>query len=337
MLLKNKLRTNFYSQVESFNFADYQMTSRLHKLNTQVNLESNIYVKRDDELGFGVSGSKIRKYLSLIPYLKQNNFDEVIILGGLNSNNVLSAIQLLIEKNIKPIIFLSNKIKQDSLIGNAFFTSLFLNETNIIYTNNKEEEILNYQKNMLKKGKKVFILPEGANTAESLPGSLTLPYDILKNEDKYNINFQHIFIDSGTGLMAISIIIAFLYIKKDTLVHVLLIAGTEPYFKELLNYYLKIFNNLFQQNITLNSNFILYTPTNAKSFGSTNSKIFEFITKNCRHNGFLLDPIYSGKLFYESFKIINEKKLKENILIIHSGGSLTLTGFQNKLLKNIKL
>ncbi|WGL58996.1 hypothetical protein QEJ31_10740 [Pigmentibacter sp. JX0631] len=337
MQLKNNLTDNFFSKVESFTFANYQYSSRVHKLNQQIKFDATLYVKRDDELGFGISGSKIRKYLSLMPYLVKNDYGQVILLGGLNSNNILSAIQLLIEQNIKPILVLNTKVKKESLVGNSFFTSLFLTESNILYTENIEETINEYQKTALAEGKKIFVLPEGANTEEAFSGSLSLPYDILKNEEKLKLNFHHIFIDSGTGLTAISVIISFLYIKKDTLIHVLLIAGTESYFKELLNSYLKIFNTLFQENISLSNNFILYTPTNAKSFGSTNSKIFEFIINNCKTNGFLLDPIYSAKLFYESYNIIKEKNLTKDILIIHSGGSLSLTGFQNKLLKNITL
>ncbi len=54
--------------------ADYQLQSRTHLLKNF----KNIYIKRDDELSFGISGSKIRKYASLIPNLLRHSIDEAI-------------------------------------------------------------------------------------------------------------------------------------------------------------------------------------------------------------------------------------------------------------------
>ena len=66
----------------------------------------NCFVKRDDELGFGISGSKIRKYRSLIPWLIQKGIEEVVIIGSSCSNHVLGLSQLLIENKLKPTLFL---------------------------------------------------------------------------------------------------------------------------------------------------------------------------------------------------------------------------------------
>jgi 1-aminocyclopropane-1-carboxylate deaminase/D-cysteine desulfhydrase-like pyridoxal-dependent ACC family enzyme len=39
--------------------------SRIHSLRSFS--RGRCYIKRDDELGFGISGTKVRKYLSLLP------------------------------------------------------------------------------------------------------------------------------------------------------------------------------------------------------------------------------------------------------------------------------
>ena len=69
--------------------------SRVHALSD--NEYPDTWIKREDESSFGISGSKKRKYASLIPFLKKNKFDCVGVIGGSNSNNVIGLVQLLIE------------------------------------------------------------------------------------------------------------------------------------------------------------------------------------------------------------------------------------------------
>ncbi len=335
---QENLINQFITKIKTFTYSNFPYSSRIHLLNCFNAINKTVYVKRDDELGFGISGSKIRKYLSLIPYLLNNKYEIVVLKGGLQSNNILSAVQILIEHKIRPIILIPEHKHKTKPLGNHLFTRMFLNDDNIIYYSQDENEaILKYQEKMQAAGKKVLILNEGANSKEALSGCLSLPYDILKNEEQEKTIFDHVFIDAGTGLMAAALILAFHFLQKKTTIHVLLVAGDAGYFEKNLNTHLKHFNEIFNSNIHFPNNFIIYSPTNAKSFGSTNSKVFEYISENCKKNGFFLDPIYSAKLFFEGNIIITENKLTGNILLLHSGGAFSLAGFQNKLEKYITL
>jgi 1-aminocyclopropane-1-carboxylate deaminase/D-cysteine desulfhydrase-like pyridoxal-dependent ACC family enzyme len=182
----------------------------------------------------------------------------------------------------------------------------------------------------------IGLIPEGANMTEALPGSITLALDILRNEFESEIHFDHIFIDSGTGLMAIATLLSFSYLKKQTQLHILQVAGNYDEFINLLELYKKIFEELFHLQINCYSPFKLYLPTIARSFGSTNTTVLKTIIEMGRSNGILIDPIYNSKLFYEGKKIINENKLTGNILFINSGGGLSLFGFEDKIKKTIK-
>ena len=75
----------------------------------------------------------------------------------------------------------------------------------------------------------------------------------------------------------------------------------------------------------------LYRPHVGRAFGSTNKTIFDEIRRIARTEGFLTDPIYSVKLFLTARRIIADEKIKGNCLFIHSGGGLTLLGFQEQL------
>ena len=332
------------SSVEQKNFAlkdcigtlaPYPSHSRIHPLKTFGDSQTPCYVKREDELGFGISGSKIRKYSSLIHLLQKNGIKEAILIGGPYSNNIVGLTQLMIENSIQPTLFLHGD-SGTKKIGNFLLTSLMVSNDSIHWisrdewTNVQEKAALYAEK----KSKQTIVIPEGANMAEALPGALTLPLDIIKNEHQSNIEFDHIFIDSGTGMMACVIALAFAWLKKTTKIHVVLMAEGESEFMKTLSTLQAQFESLLGIQIKwpcVIENLKLYRPSVGSSFGSTNKIIFEEIRHIARTEGFLTDPVYSVKLFFTARNIIASEAIKGNCLLIHSGGGLTLMGFQEQL------
>jgi 1-aminocyclopropane-1-carboxylate deaminase len=310
---------------------DHPLHSRVHPLRDFAPLHS-CYVKRDDELSFGISGSKLRKYASLLPAFLKESPEEAIVIGSAYSNHVVSLTQLLIEKGIDPLLFLLGSEKS-LLQGNLLLSSLFVKPENIYWYEKKtwdtiEETALEFAK---KRTKKCVMIPRGANTVEALPGAMTLALDILENERKGGISFDHIFIDSGTGMTAAALTLAFGFLEKKTTIHILQIAGTPEEFHTLLSLRKTEFEGMIQQRLPSSFSYKLYSPTHAQSFGSVSPQIFQTIREIAHTQGFLTDPIFTAKLFAEGKKILSEKTLKGNILFIHSGGALSLMGFTKQL------
>ncbi len=140
----------------------FRLQSRVHRLRWFG--RSDIWVKRDDELSFGVSGTKLRKHASIIPALKQKGIEEVVVIGGANSNNVLSAAQTLTENNIRIIPFLLGPPSE--ILGNLKLLSLFVDDNEIHWISRSQwadrEHLANcYAEKRKAYGIKIFVLPEG--------------------------------------------------------------------------------------------------------------------------------------------------------------------------------
>ncbi len=315
--------------------APYPSHSRVHPLKTFGDTQTPCFVKREDELGFGISGFKIRKYSSLVPHLLANKIKEAILIGGAYSNNIVGLTQLLIENSIQPTLFLHGDTDTKK-IGNFLLSSLMVSNDSIHWISrdewpNVQEKAALYAK---KQSKRTVIIPEGASVPESLPGALTLALDIIENERQSNITFEHIFIDSGTGMMACATVLAFAWLNKETNIHVVLMAEEEKEFLETLSTINTQFESLIggqMKWLFVKEKLKLYRPHVSRAFGSTNKTIFDEIGRIMRTEGFLTDPVYSVKLFLESRRIITQENIKGNCLLIHSGGGLTLMGFQEQL------
>ncbi len=282
------------------------------------------YVKREDELGFGISGSKIRKYLALVPYILSQKPDEVILIGTPYSNHILGLSQLLRENGIPPTLFLAGGKEKPT--GNYLLTSLFAERIELFEKgswNELEKHVEEYIDHH--PHKKIMVIPKGGNTKEALYGLLTLPLDILKNEKELGLTFDHIIMDSGTGFTAAAVILGLTHLGRKPHVHVFQMAGSVQEFHDTFAFARGEFEQFIGEKQPSPLPYSVYLPTNAKSFGSVNATVLKTIKEIAKAEGFLVDPIYNAKLFYEGQKLV--PTLKGNILFIHSGGGISLLGF----------
>lgn len=298
--------------------------SRIHRLPSYETEAANVWVKREDELGFGISGCKKRKYLSLLPFIIANQFTKIALIGGENSNHVQAFLQLLNENKIPSLLFLK-KQKNPLPKGNSFLLKLLANPSNIHYVESEGWDRVGEvaKETMERLGEKpYFIVPEGGSCEQSIQGLCTLMADIVQNESENHVFFQHVFIDAGTSLTAAVLGFVNAQLARQTQVHVVHIAGDVQLFEAQW----KMCNHFFMKDLPI-QNVVHHVPATAKSFGSVNATIWAEISKLAQEEGLLCDPIYTAKLFYTAKKIIQNEKLEGNILIIHSGGGTGLMGF----------
>jgi 1-aminocyclopropane-1-carboxylate deaminase len=312
--------------------SNFHLTSRCHRLISYDTDLACCYVKREDELSFGISGSKWRKYASLICSLSSRRFPEVALVGSPFSNHVLSMAQLCKEYKIPFQLFLQGP-PPEKCVGNFFFLSLVSDPSQIIWLAEIPLSFtLEWTSEIEKRIQKRFTwIPVGASAQEAMPGALTLAFDILKNEEAMDVSFDHIFVDAGTGMIAASLILGFHSLLKKTKVHVVQVGGRPEDFVVQLQQCHLYFEEWLQEKIEFPCNYELHVPASGKSFGALNATLIKEIVQMARKEGIFLDPLYNAKLFLTGKKAIQNQALKGNILIIHSGGALSLSGFQDQI------
>jgi 1-aminocyclopropane-1-carboxylate deaminase/D-cysteine desulfhydrase-like pyridoxal-dependent ACC family enzyme len=257
------------------------------------------FVKREDELSFGISGPKLRKLVPLIKALKKEK--GAIFYGSAYSNFILGAVQLLIENEIDYTLVLK-KAHTTKVAGNLQYLLRMVPKEKIIWESGSLPE--DYR-----------IIPEGGDVPECLEGAKSLAASIYQNEKELGSKFSKIVIDAGTGISALGLILGLQELGETTPVHVFSMKlSKEEFFQKLSS--LKIDYPVFFHELTHN-----------KSFGAVNTSLLHFINDFAKKEGFFLDPIYSGKLFYELMLPDHKNLIDHKTLVIHSGGALALSGF----------
>ncbi len=312
---------------------DYPVHSRVHPLKVGNDYGIACWAKREDELGFLLSGSKVRKYRSLVAALKSRGCKKAGLIGSQFSNHVLGLSSLLIENAIEPTLFLL-EAKEPPSVGNALFTQLLVPKKNIqLIPRERWAEVHDIATCWQQENHRfsACAIPEGGSIQDSIAGLVTLALDILKNEEDCKTPFGDILIDSGSGLTAASLIAAYGFLKKSSHIHICLAASKPDGFLQTLQLVKEALEELTGQAIDQMPKFTFYLPPTAKSFGSTNAKIFSTIKDIAQTEGVFLDPIYSSKLYLLLQQLLQQKTLQGPVLFIHSGGLLSLAGFQPQL------
>jgi 1-aminocyclopropane-1-carboxylate deaminase len=301
-------------------YSELNLKSRIHKLNNFQ--DDSCFVKRDDELSCGISGTKLRKYSSLIPYWLENNIEHLVIIATTQSNNLLAALQVAREYQLKISAFIL-KPWQTPDRGNYILSKMMLEETNCHWVEREQWPEVDSLANdyIATLAEKAFILSEGASVKQALSGAMTLGQDICRNEKENGITFNHLFIDAGTGFSAAGLLKSMFDVNHEAKIHILLLADNEILFREKLRQWTGITRKIGE----------CFYPTTARSFGAINNQVRQEIKRTAREEGILLDPIYSAKLFLEVRKKIHQQQLKGNKLIIHSGGVMSLALSQSSL------
>lgn len=320
---------------KSFIDASFVLNSRVTKSRALSSEICDVYIKRDDELSAMISGSKMRKYAALIPYLKKNNISKCTLLGSSFSNNLVGLSQLLIENSIKPYVF-TLESKNNKLCGNQLLLKMLIEpDQRFEIPRNLWHNRLEFVKNNFSRLSDSYVIDEGAEHVMSVIGSMTLGFDIDDNQKKLNMTFDQIFLDCGSGLSSIGFLISLNFLKIKPKVHIVSMALSKENFEKKYKFYLDKVGEKFNKDL-FPYPFTFSRPQKHRSFGSVSRRLLDSLIKIVRSDGIFFDPIYSLKLYLEVKNFLEQSKPCPTILLIHSGGSSSILGFQESLSKIIK-
>lgn len=304
----------------------YNLSSRIHPLQS---FPARTYLKRDDELSFGISGNKLRKIASLLPFWKEQG-KVVYAIGGASSNHIVACLQVMIEHKIDYRLILLKSAAALSLQGNPAYISLLSDPRRILWLEREQwPDVEKFAEDEARSRDENFLITkEGGAQREAFPGAMTLGQDILRNQAEHGFSFHNIFIDAGTGYSALALKYYLDSVGFPGMLHVVKLApfDFEKMEKALWDYYGQPKNPV---------NFKIWDPISAKSFGSVNRSCFDEVKKMARDEGVLLDPIYMAKLSMTARYLIETHCHRDSKnLLIHSGGGLSTHGFWDKILRS---
>jgi D-cysteine desulfhydrase len=289
-------------------------------------------IKRDDLTGVELSGNKVRKLEYLIYQAKKAKADMVFTCGGEQSNHARATAIAAARAGIKSKLFLWGSDAKNA-DGNLFFDKLIGAEISFLNKKNYSEvnEIMFEERDaLIKRGKKVFVIPEGGSTTLGIWGYLDMIHELKKQIDLKKID--GICLAAGTGGTAAGLLVGIAQLKLNLKVYAVNVLYSK---KEIHNKIMNLAEGCvldYKLKCRINEkNLVILDGFSREGYKNITDKKLRLIKRFAQYSGIILDPAYTGKAFTAFYK--NFLFSKKKVIFLHTGGLFGVLGKRGKYLK----
>ncbi len=324
-MIAKKLRLgNFPTRIE-----------RLEKFSTIV--KEHVYIKRDDQTGTEFSGNKIRKLEYSINEAINNDCDTLITCGGIQSNHARATAAAGIKLGLKSVLVLRSDEKPE-LEGNYLIDKIMGADVRIIssedYRERRQEIMENILKELEAKGRKGYIIPEGASNGVGTFGYLACFKEILEQEKEHGIVFDTIVTAVGSGGTFAGLYLGNKLTNSGKKIVGINVCDTAEYFKERVSEILKEVKTYIPDTEfeISKDDMCIIDGYVGDGYAVSRTEELDFICDFAEAEGIILDPVYTGKAMRGLYTEIKKGTFKDskNILFIHTGGLFGLFSKRNQ-------
>lgn len=261
-----------------------------------------VFVKRDDLCHPIVSGNKFRKLKYNLLQAERNGKNKILTFGGAYSNHVAAVAEASKLFGFDATII----IRGDELNENSSPTlQLAFNKgVELVFVSRTAYRDKLFFEEKYKSTH--FVIPEGGTNSLSLRGVSEMVDEIVN----FSSNFDFICTAIGTGGTMAGICSNSIFKGKILGVSVL---KNGEFLKNAIS---NLINSEFPENSIIELDF------HFGGYAKYNEMLLDFIDYFEKEHGFLIDQVYTGKLFYSVYEKIKNNFFQKgsNIIVIHTGG-----------------
>ncbi|MCR2045367.1 pyridoxal-phosphate dependent enzyme [Anaerosalibacter massiliensis] len=300
--------------------------------------ENNIYIKRDDMTDPVCGGNKARKLKYFIEEILNKGYNHIVTYGSKESNHCRITAAFASKYNMPCTLILAEPEANEEITYNGNYFLYDLLDAKIIWSKVEKvsDKIDETMESLRMEGYKPYFIQGGGHGPIGTHAYVKAYQEIEFQKKKLNIDFDYIFLASGTGTTQAGLIIGKELYKNHENIIGISVARKEERGRKVI--YESIYEYLDTENISLDikeesidfiDNYI------GKGYGDIYHEVLKTIKKVAKSEGILLDPIYTGKAFYGMLNYLENKNLKgKNALFIHTGGLPLIFNYTYKFKDN---
>ena len=286
----------------------------------------SLFLKRDDQTGSEYSGNKVRKIEYAVAEALQQGCDTLITCGGIQSNHCRATAAVAAKLGLKSILLL--RIEEEPPVCGNYFLDLLLGAevrfcTRDEYRNSRNQIMQNICRELEEKGKRGYVLPEGASNGIGCFGYFDCMEEIVNQESEMGIHFDTVVVAEGSGGTQSGLHLANKLLGLHKRVVSFCVCDNKEYFVPVVMEICSSCLDYMNLSFPLCSNDIeVFDQYVGKGYAVSTPDELAFIAKTARENGVIFDPVYTGKAFMGLCREIEKGTFKDsqNILFIHTGG-----------------
>jgi D-cysteine desulfhydrase len=282
--------------------------TRLNRVSAQSDAE--IWVKRDDLTGFGLSGNKIRKLRYLLADAQHKGFKRVVTCGGLQSNHCRATAIAARQLGMTPILLLRGE-PPATPNGNFLIDRLVGADIHFCTPNQYRHERKERMEELA--NGVAYVIPEGGSNGL---GALAFAEAWQELVDVPDFDVVVCAVGSGGTVAGLA-----LGAPESTRVAGIAVCDDAAYFTAIVRQIAEDTPGNFKLR-----NWGIVEGYQGPAYAVATEPVWHTIRQVARLEGLLLDPVYTGKAFHGMLCEIEQGRMNGRILFWHTGGAFGLFG-----------
>ena len=294
-----------------------------------------ISIKRDDQTGLALGGNKTRKLEYIIGDAIVQGADTVITAGASQSNHCRQTAAAAAKYQLECHLLLGGNEPEHGN-GNLLLDKLFDCRIHWAGEHRKGEDIASLAEQLKVAGRKPYVIPYGGSNEL---GAIAFCEAVkeLKAQNSQGVQYSHIVFASSSGATQAGLMLGNKIMLMNSQIVGICIDKDEINHLSLKQQVLKLANSAASK-LEVESNFtdsdvVLNTDYIGGGYGVVGALEKEAISIMAKHEGILVDPIYTGRALGGLIDMIHNKQISSNdhVLFWHTGGTPALFAFSDDI------
>jgi len=288
----------------------------------------NVYVKRDDLMGVGGGGNKLRKLEFLLGEALAEGADTLITWGGFQSNHArLTAAVAARHGLASELILTPSAVRSDDDFchnGNVLLDGLFGAKVHRLAPGMTPDSYAAELLGTLRsQGKNPFVMPLGGSSPRGSLGYAACAAEILGQADALGVQFERIIIPNGSAGTHSGLQAGLALARSSTQIIGYSVLATEEQAKSTtLEKTRKTLQLLDPSASLLESAINVDGSQRGDAYGAPTESMLEAVRLLASLEGLLTDPVYGGKAFAGLLAAVRrgDYPAGSNLLFVMTGG-----------------
>ncbi len=299
----------------------------------------NIFIKRDDNTGLALGGNKTRKLEFLIGDALAQGATHVVTQGATQSNHVRQTIAAANKHGMKTTALLEERVSgahADYYInGNVLLDQIFgaTLETRPAGLD-MNHELVAVGERLRAAGEKPYLIPGGGSNPIGALGYVVAAQEIISQTNELGLRVDCVVHATGSTGTQAGLVVGLQ--GANSRIPVLGISVRAPRERQEDNVrklarqtweLLGVRGAFPDETVVANADYV------GAGYGVPTDGMVEAVQLLARHEGILLDPVYSGKGFAGLVDLVRKGHFTkgQNIVFLHTGGAVGLFGYRGVL------
>lgn len=255
-----------------------------------------------------ISGNKWRKLKYILPEARRLNKNHLVTFGGAYSNHLLATACAAAKFGFKS----SGVVRGEKVHNNVLMLCKIFGMDLLYLDREAYRDKRSFFNSSFKNDPDAFFIDEGGAGELAVKGCSELA-------DELSESYDHVFCAAGTGTTAAGIIIGLQNQYPDTIPHVVPVLKGGDFLKADIGKSTSLpFKN--------------HTDYHFGGYAKSTPELLLFIKNFCAATGILIEPVYTGKMFFAIYDLIGKDVFSagSKILAVHTGGLSGILGMSRK-------